>query len=73
VAGIGAPIVFIALWAVFGSPKAPVRLSEGAHLAFAVAWFGMGALALVQAGRITWGVTLAALYAINMSLARVWR
>lgn len=72
VAGIGTPILFIIAWALFGSPNAPVHLASEARLAFEIVWFGAGALALVLAGRVTWGVTLAVLYVLNAVLIRVW-
>jgi hypothetical protein len=71
-AGIGTPALFIAIWAIFGAPKAPVQLKGVVRIAFGIVWFGAGAAALVAAGRWTWGVVLASLYAFNAILVRVW-
>jgi hypothetical protein len=72
VAGIGAPLLLIILWAVFGSPRAPVHLSQNAHLAFAIVWFGVGFVALGLAGRVSWATVLAVVYVVHAVLARVW-
>ncbi len=72
-AGIGTPVLFIAAWAVLGAPRAPVRLGPAARLVFKIVWVGLAALLLALAGAVPLGVLLAALCAVNLTLARVWR
>jgi hypothetical protein len=43
---IAAPAIWIVLWAVFGSPRARVKLSTAWRLAFEAAMFGAAAVAL---------------------------
>ncbi|MGH3139055.1 MAG: YrdB family protein [Gaiellales bacterium] len=65
---IAAPVAWIALWAVFGSPKARVKLSPSLHLAFEVVMFGSAAVALWAAGQPVWAVGFAAVLAVNRTL-----
>ncbi|MDH6121615.1 YrdB family protein [Kitasatospora sp. GAS204B] len=70
--GIGGPLLFIVVWAVFGSPSAAVPLHGAVRIAFEVVWFGLGALALYAAGRVVPAAVLFVLYVINAVLIRVW-
>ena len=65
---IAAPAAWIVLWAVFGSPRAKVKLSASRHLAFEVVMFGSAAVALWAAGQPVWAIAFAAVWAVNRSL-----
>jgi hypothetical protein len=65
---IAAPAAWIVLWAVFGSPRARVKLSPSRHLAFEVVMFGSAAVALWAAGQPVWAIVFAAVWAVNRSL-----
>ncbi|GII54983.1 hypothetical protein Pth03_33720 [Planotetraspora thailandica] len=72
-AGLGAPALFIAVWAVFGAANnPPVPLTGAARVVLEVLWFGGGAAALVASGLVTTGTVFAALYVVNAVLRLVW-
>lgn len=71
-AGIGAPVALIAVWAVFGAPRAPLALHGVVRFVLEVPWFGAGALALLALGRTAPAVVFTVLYLVNAVLARVW-
>ncbi|MEV8633260.1 YrdB family protein [Streptosporangium sp. NPDC051023] len=71
--GLGAPALFIALWAVFGAANgALIPLTGFARVVLEVLWFGGGAAALVMAGRLTPGLVFAAVYVVNAVLRLLW-
>ncbi|MGC9382510.1 YrdB family protein [Streptomyces sp. MH13] len=70
--GIGAPVALIAVWALFGSPKAPYPLHGGGRVALEVLWFGAGAAALAASGRPGWAAGFAGLYLVNAALRLLW-
>ncbi|MFC3981664.1 YrdB family protein [Streptosporangium jomthongense] len=71
--GLGAPALFVAVWAVFGAANgAMIPLTGFARVALEVLWFGGGAAALVMAGRVAPGVVFAAVYVVNAVLRLVW-
>lgn len=63
--GVGAPVLMAVLWGVFASPRASVPLRGAADVAFRMAWFGIGALALWGAGLPIAALALAAVYGVN--------
>ncbi|GAA3125095.1 YrdB family protein [Streptosporangium carneum] len=72
--GLGAPALFIVVWAVFGAANgAQIPLTGLARVALEVLWFGGGAAALVMAGRLTPGVVFAAVYVVNAALRVLWK
>ncbi|GAA1272917.1 hypothetical protein Psi02_05540 [Planotetraspora silvatica] len=72
-AGIGAPALFIAVWAVFGAANnPPVPLKGAARAVLEILWFGGGAAALVASGLVTAGAVFAAVYIVNAVLRLVW-
>ncbi|MFF0158008.1 YrdB family protein [Streptomyces sp. NPDC005263] len=71
-AGLGAPAVLIALWALFGSQKARFKTRGAGRALFETAWFGAGVAALFAAGAWPWAVAFAALCVVSKTLAVVW-
>jgi uncharacterized protein DUF2568 len=65
---VAAPAAWIALWAVFGSPRAKVKLSSGGHLAFEIAMFGAAAVALWASGQTAWAIVFAVVWVMNRAL-----
>ncbi|MGW4561348.1 YrdB family protein [Streptomyces sp. NPDC004561] len=62
----------VALWALFGSPRARFKVRGAARVAFEALWFGAGVVALCAAGAYGWALVLALLCAVGKSLAVVW-
>lgn len=76
VAGLGAPALFIAAWALFGAgggENAVFPLTGLARAALEILWFGGGALALYAAGAAVPAGALAALFVVNAVLRIVWK
>jgi hypothetical protein len=72
-AGIGAPALFIAVWAVFGAAKgARIPLTGIARVVLEVLWFGGGALALAASGAVTTGCVFAAVFVVNALLRLIF-
>ncbi|MFC6083188.1 YrdB family protein [Sphaerisporangium aureirubrum] len=71
-AGIGGPVLFAVVWALFGSPKAPVPLHGPGRAALEIVWFGGGVAAAFAAGLLTTSMVFAALFAVNALLRIVW-
>ena len=69
---IAAPAAWIALWGLFGSPKARVDLSAPAHLGFEIVMAGVAAVALYVAGRPELAVGFAVVCVVNRLLGWVW-
>ena len=72
VLGIGAPVLAIAVWGLFGSPKAPWHLEGIWRLILQIVFFGSAAVALFAAGQRVLGVVFALLFVINTTLMYVW-
>ncbi|MGN9781785.1 YrdB family protein [Nonomuraea sp. ZG12] len=75
-AGIGAPALFIALWALFGAgggENAVLPAMGAARVVLEIVWFGGGALALYAAGAVTPAAVFAALFILNAVLRIVWK
>ncbi|MEU6738484.1 YrdB family protein [Streptosporangium sandarakinum] len=73
--GLGAPVAFAVVWAVFGAgggANAPIPATGLGRVALEVVWFGGGAVALVAAGRPGVGALLAAVYLVNAVLRLLW-
>ena len=74
IAGVGAPLLFIVIWGLFGSPNKPmVQLTGAPRIAFEVFWFGSGIVALAASGRRTLALGFAVIFAIHTVLLRVWQ
>lgn len=65
--------VMATAWGLLASPKAPTPVHGGARVAFEVAWFGLGVLALWSSGARGWSAVLAALLVLNASLRAALR
>jgi Protein of unknown function (DUF2568) len=69
---IGAPVVAVVIWALFGAPKAVWPLVGPWHLIVDVVFFGGAAVALFAAGQRQLAVAFALVVVINHILAYVW-
>jgi len=70
-AGVLAPAVFIAMWALFGAAAdARFPLTGGWRVALECVWFGGGAIAYAAARHPLAGIAFAGVWAVN-ALARV--
>ena len=69
--GLGAPVLMAVAWGLFAAPRASMPLHGVASVAFQVAWFGVGALALALAGRTAPALTLAVVYLLNSAALRL--
>ena len=67
--GIGAPVVAIVVWGLFGSPQAVWQLNGVSHLLLEVVFFGSAAVALFAAGQQVLGVAFALVFVLNTVLA----
>lgn len=75
-AGLGAPGLFITLWALFaagGGTNAVYPLTGLARAALEIVCFGGAAVALYAAGLVTPAVIFAALFVVNAVLRLVWK
>lgn len=71
-AGLGGPLLFIVLWALFGSPRAPMGLHGFARVVFEIVWFGLGVVALAAAGRTVPAIVFGVLLVLNKVLVQIW-
>ena len=71
--GLGAPVVLVVLWALFGSQKASYKTRGAVRVGFELLWFGAGVAALSAAGAAGWAIAFAAAIAVSKTLAVVWR
>ncbi|WUW23681.1 YrdB family protein [Streptomyces sp. NBC_01463] len=72
IAGIGGPVLMIALWWLFGAPDAPHKVHGAARVLFETGWFGAGAVALALAGYAVPALVLALVMAASKGLAVAW-
>jgi hypothetical protein len=70
--GIGAPLVVAVVWAVFVSPRAPVRLPLPLSLLLQAVIFGLAAAALAATGHRTLALAFVAVVVINAVLMYAW-
>lgn len=73
IAGLGAPLAVMAVWATFVSPRAPRRLPDPTRLGVEVAVFGLGVAALWLVGQAMLALVLAAAAAVSLGLMVAWR
>jgi hypothetical protein len=66
--GIGTPLLIAIVWAMFGSPAAPVKLSAPLHLLLELLVFGMPAIALYASGKHTFAL----MYGLAVVINRIW-
>jgi hypothetical protein len=70
--GIGAPIVAVAVWALFGAPNAVWHLHGPWRWALYVVFFGSAVVALAAASQRFLGVAFALIFILNAVLIAVW-
>ena len=68
--GIGAPVVAVVMWGLFGAPKAVWHLNGPWRLILEVVFFGSAAVALFAAGQRVLGVAFALVFVLNSILIR---
>ena len=73
VLGIGAPVVAIIIWAIWGAPRSRRRLQGISYWLLRIAFDAVGAIALYVANQHTWGVIFALVAALNCILGYMWR
>jgi hypothetical protein len=69
---VGAPVVAIIIWAIWGAPRSPRRLKGLWNWLLRVIFNICGALALVAAGQRLAGVIFILVALLNMILAYIW-
>jgi Protein of unknown function (DUF2568) len=69
--GIGAPVVAVVVWALFGAPNSAWRLQGPWFLILRVVFFGSAAVALFTAGQRVLGVAFALVFVLNCTLIYV--
>ena len=65
---VTAVAVFAVAWGVFAAPKASMPLHGAARVAFEIAWFGAGLVALRWSDLRQWAIPLAAVLVVNGTL-----
>jgi hypothetical protein len=66
--GIGAPVLAVVVWWLFGAPQAMWHLNGVFRLLLEVIFFGSAAVALYTAGQHNLGVAFALLFVLNTLL-----
>lgn len=70
---IGAPLVAIILWAIWGAPRSQRRLQGIAYWLLRIVFDAVGALALFAANQHTWSILFALVAALNCIWGYVWK
>ncbi|MFG2685028.1 YrdB family protein [Streptomyces sp. NPDC048405] len=70
---VGAPVVMMTAWALFGSPRAAHPARGSRRVVLEVLWFGADAAALAASGRPRWAVAFGGVYLVNAALRRLWK
>jgi hypothetical protein len=70
--GIGAPVVAVVVWALFGAPQAVRRLKGLWFLILRVVFFGSAAVALFAASQRVLSVVFALVFVVNLALIYAW-
>ena len=73
VLGIGAPVVAIIIWSIWGAPRSQRRLQGAWYWLLRIAFDAAGAVALYVANQHIWAVIFALVAAINCILGYVWK
>lgn len=66
--GIGAPLLAVVVWGLFGAPKAVWPLEGPWRLLLQVVFFGSAAVALFAAGQRVVGMVFALVFVLNCAL-----
>jgi uncharacterized protein DUF2568 len=72
VLAVGAPLVFIVLWARFAAPRSARRLPLHPRMVFELGVFALAAVALVVAGEPVPAAVFTALVVVNAALLTVF-
>lgn len=74
--GLGLPLLAACVWGVFAVPgdpsrsgSAPVPVPGALRLVLELAFFALGAWALVRAGRPSWGLSMAGITVLHYALS----
>jgi hypothetical protein len=70
---IGALLASIALWSLFGAPRAPRHLGQPWRLLLEIVVFGSAVPALIAAGQPGWALVLGVLLVVNEILLVLWK
>jgi quinol-cytochrome oxidoreductase complex cytochrome b subunit len=71
--GIGAPLLLAIVWAMLGSPGAPVKLSAPFHLLLELVVFGVPAIALYASGKQGLALMYGLAVVMNRILMFIWQ
>jgi hypothetical protein len=71
--GIGAPVVAIIVWAIWGAPRSGRRLQGVSYWILRIAFDAAGALALYVADQQTLSAVFALVAALNCILGYAWK
>jgi len=72
-AGAGAPLAVIGIWARLAAPRSTRRLPQPWLTVLKLMLFALASLALWRAGRPGWGALLLAAAVINLALGFLWK
>ena len=72
VLGLGIPLIAIAVWGMFVSPKARRRLPDPQRLALELVVFGAGVIAFVLTGNLVLAVLLGTAAVLSLGLMFFW-
>ena len=70
--GIGAPLMAVVVWGLFGAPNAVWHLNGPWRLILEVVFFGSAAVALFVSGQRVLGVPFALVFVLNHALIYAW-
>lgn len=69
---IGSPLVLAIIWGMFGTPKAPCRLSGTSFLFLEIIVFGLPVVALLLIDKTTFASIYGVVVILNLVLMKVW-
>jgi len=70
--GVGAPLMAVIVWGMFGAPNAVWHLNGSWRLILEVVFFGSAAVALFVSGQRVLSVVFALVFVLNHALIYVW-
>jgi hypothetical protein len=71
--GLGAPILAIVVWGMFGAPRSSWQLQGIWYWLLKVVFFGSAIVALFVANQRTLGVAFALVFVLNSMLIYIWK
>lgn len=72
VLGIGTPLLIATIWAIFGSPAAPIPLQGIERMLLELFIFGLATIALYTSGKPALSIVFASFVIINRFLMHIW-